>query len=145
LSDHTSDVFVVATANDISKLPPEFTRAERFDAVFFLDLPTRAEKDLIWSLYRRQFAIAANQTRPDDANWTGAEIRACCRLATLLSASLEEAARNIVPVAVTAYDQVEKLRSWAVGRCLSANAPGVYQRHPDARASRKVQRDVTLN
>ena len=39
LSDHESDVFVVATANDISRLPPEFSRAERFDATFFVDLP----------------------------------------------------------------------------------------------------------
>jgi len=38
LSDHESDAFVIATANDISKLPPEFARAERFDGVFFLDL-----------------------------------------------------------------------------------------------------------
>jgi hypothetical protein len=39
LSDHESDVFVVATSNDISKLPPEFSRAERWDGTFFLDLP----------------------------------------------------------------------------------------------------------
>ncbi len=40
LSDHTSDVFVVATSNDISQLPPELTRAERFDGIFFCDLPS---------------------------------------------------------------------------------------------------------
>jgi SpoVK/Ycf46/Vps4 family AAA+-type ATPase len=45
LSDHGSDVFMVATSNDISKLPPEFTRAERWDGVYFIDLPTGAEKD----------------------------------------------------------------------------------------------------
>ncbi len=39
LSDHESDVYVVASCNDISKLPPEFSRAERWDAVFFVDLP----------------------------------------------------------------------------------------------------------
>ena len=44
LSDHESDVFVVASANDISKLPPEFARAERFDGVFFLDLPGPRER-----------------------------------------------------------------------------------------------------
>src|SRR5439155_9516439 len=43
LSDHESDVFVVATSNDISRLPPEFARAERWDAVYFLDLPTAPE------------------------------------------------------------------------------------------------------
>ncbi len=38
LNDHESDVFVACTSNDITKLPPEFSRAERFDAIFFLDL-----------------------------------------------------------------------------------------------------------
>jgi SpoVK/Ycf46/Vps4 family AAA+-type ATPase len=51
LSDHTSDVFVVCTANSISQLPPEFARAERFDGVFFLDLPSRASRELIWPIY----------------------------------------------------------------------------------------------
>ena len=44
LSDHESDVFFVATSNDISKLPPEFARAERFDGVFFLDLPAGKDR-----------------------------------------------------------------------------------------------------
>ena len=39
LNDHDSDVFVVCTSNDISKLPPEFGRSERFDGIFFIDLP----------------------------------------------------------------------------------------------------------
>ena len=43
LSDHESDVFFIGTCNDISKLPPEFSRAERFDGVFFLDLPGSSE------------------------------------------------------------------------------------------------------
>ena len=45
LNDHESDVYFVCSANDVSKLPPEFTRAERFDAIFFLDLPeSQAER-----------------------------------------------------------------------------------------------------
>src|SRR5688500_17787417 len=44
LSDHTSDVFFVGTSNDVSKLPPEFSRAERFDGIFFLDLPGSEER-----------------------------------------------------------------------------------------------------
>src|SRR5262249_37662277 len=55
LSDHESDVFFIGAANDISRLPPEFTRAERLDAVFFLDLPQVNEKDLIWQMHRKQF------------------------------------------------------------------------------------------
>lgn len=72
LNDHTSDVFFIATCNDISKLPPEFSRSERFDGIFFLDLPGREQKDAIWSLYTKQFAIKDGD-RPDDTHWTGAE------------------------------------------------------------------------
>ena len=110
-------MFFIGTANDISKLPPEFTRAERLDAVFFLDLPADAGRKAIWEMYRREFGIAANQKQPADENWTGAEIRACCRLAALLDLSLEDAAKQIVPVAVTAAEAIEKLRMWASGRC----------------------------
>jgi hypothetical protein len=58
----------------------------------------------------------------------GAEIRSCCRLAALLDVTLAEAATNIVPVAVTTGEAVEKLRQWASGRCLSADRPGTYSR-----------------
>ena len=101
LNDHTSYVFVVCTANDISKLPPEFVRAERFDALFFLDLPGDDQKQVIWSLYRDLFGLSSDQRLPDDRHWTGSEIRACCRLAALLEVPLIKAAENVVPVAVS--------------------------------------------
>lgn len=147
LSDHESDVFFVATSNDISKLPPELSRAERFDGIFYLDLPASSEKDHIWALYRQQFGIPESQTRPNDTSWSGAEIRSCCRLAALLDVPLTQAAQNIVPVAVTAAEQVECLRTWASGRCLSASSPGVY--HKDGREpprqGRQVQRGPSQN
>ena len=147
LSDHSSDVFFVGTSNDISKLPPEFARAERFDGVFFLDLPTSHEKDLIWRMYRQQFEIPASQSKPDDTSWTGAEIKSACRLAALLDVTLAEAAQQVVPVSVTAAEQVEKLRNWASGRCLSASVPGIYRRdgEPTPRASRRIQRGPSNN
>jgi SpoVK/Ycf46/Vps4 family AAA+-type ATPase len=147
LSDHDSDVFFVATSNDISKLPPEFARAERFDGVFFIDLPTGADKEAIWSMYRRQFGIAKNHAQPPDTNWTGAEIRSCCRLAALLGISLEEAAHHVVPVAVTAAEQVDRLRAWASGRCLSASATGIYRRDGEATTTtaRRVYRGPSNN
>ena len=117
LSDHESDVFFVATSNDISRLPPELSRAERFDGVFFLDLPAADEKNRIWQIYRQQYGIPENQARPDDSGWTGAEIKSCCRLAALLDFPLTQAARNVVPVAVTSAETIEKLRTWASGRC----------------------------
>jgi hypothetical protein len=142
LSDHTSDVFFVGTSNDVSRLPPEFARAERFDGLFFLDLPSAAEKDLIWAMYRTQYGIPEGQARPDDTSWTGAEVKSCCRLAALLDVPLTQAAHHVVPVAVTASEQVERLRAWASGRWLSASAPGVYRRdgEPPPRPGRRVQR-----
>lgn len=126
LADHESDVFFIGTANDISRLPPEFTRAERLDAVFFLDLPAAPERQTIWSLYRRQYDIPANQPIPTDTDWTGAEIKSCCRLSALLDVPLSEATRNVVPVARTAVEAIESLRQWASGRCLSADQTGLY-------------------
>ncbi|HET6249743.1 MAG TPA: AAA family ATPase [Tepidisphaeraceae bacterium] len=144
LSDHTSDVFVVMTANDISRLPPELSRAERFDGVYFIDLPTSAEKEKIWPIHlgRYELADGTRERRPDDRQWTGAEIQSCCRLAALLDLPLKDAAKNVVPVAVTAAESVEKLRTWAAGRCLDASNPGVYVRGAaeSTTASRRVTR-----
>ena len=150
LNDHESDVFVVCTANDVSKLPPEFARAERFDGVFFLDLPDRQQKDAIWQLYLEQFDLDREQRLPDDEQWTGAEIRSCCRLAALLDLPLVQAAQNVVPVAVTSGESVERLRSWASGRCLSAEQAGIYRHQTRSQASatgsrRKVNRDPSVN
>ena len=148
LNDHESDVFVVCTSNDVGKLPPEFGRSERFDGIFFLDLPSHPEKELIWNIYLDQFQIDRDQRMPDDTNFTGAEIRACCRLAALLDVPLVQAAQNVVPVAVTAAESVRRLRQWASGRCLSANEPGIYQ-HTGAKTSgktrRKIPRDPSRN
>lgn len=127
LNDHESDVFVVCTANDVAKLPPEFSRAERFDGTFFLDFPGAEQKQTIWQLYLNLFEIDANQKLPPDDNFTGAEIRACCRLAALLDVPVVQAAQNVVPVAVTAAESVDRLRTWARGRCLDADRGGIYQ------------------
>lgn len=147
LSDHTSDVFVVCTANDVSKLPPEFGRAERFDGIFFLDTPGSAEKAAIWPIHLKRYglAVTGSTQRPDDREWTGAEIQSCCRLAALLDLPLKEAAKNVVPVAVTAAESVERLRAWAAGRCLDASRPGVYTRGavPPAPAGRRVARPTS--
>ncbi len=148
LNDHASDVYVIATCNDISKLPPEFSRAERFDGIFFLDLPGAAEKRAIWDLYLGQFELDRQQKLPDDEQWTGAEIRACCRLGALLDVPLIEAARQIVPIAVTAAESVERLRTWATGRCLSAEQPGLFSQAatpPTNGPRRRVSRSSLLN
>ena len=146
LSDHTSDVFVVVTANDVSKLPPEFFRSERFDGLFMLDLPGSQEKQAIWKLYLAKFGLDAKQKLPADDLWTGAEIRSCCRLSALLDVPLLHAAQNVVPVAVTASEALGRLRTWASGRCLSADKPGIYQHAAaTAKPGRRVSRDPSNN
>ncbi len=146
LSDHESDVFVVTTANGIDKLPPEFARAERFDGIFFLDLPGTAQKARIWEIWLTAFELDPGQPKPKTDLWTGAEIRACCRLSALLDESLVEAAHNIVPVAVTAAESVGSLRDWASSRCLNADTPGNYTRPGKTKGSRRhVLRDPSTN
>ncbi|MCM2370390.1 AAA family ATPase [Aporhodopirellula aestuarii] len=140
LNDHASDVFVVCTANDVQRLPPEFSRAERFDGVFFVDLPGREQKDAIWALYRQRYDIDLSETCPADDQWTGAEIKSCCRLAALLDVPLTQAATNVVPVAVTSAESIDRLRQWADGRCLSADTPGFFRKEVN---SGKRRRRVT--
>ena len=147
LNDHESDVFFVGTCNDISKLPPEFARAERFDGLFMIDLPGPKEKQAIWRMYLEKYGLDPEQSKPAHDLWTGAEIKSCCRLAALLDVPLVEAASNVVPVAKTASEAVEKLRSWASGRCLSADRPGIYTSPSNStvKPGRKVSRDPSNN
>jgi hypothetical protein len=148
MNDRTSDVFLLATCNDIAKLPPEFSRSERFDGIWFLDLPGTQERRAIWNIYLELFGLDPKQPRPVDADWTGAEIRSCCRLAALLEVSLVEAAQNVVPVARTSQEAVKRLKDWASGRCLDAQRGGIYSPGRDARAvkpGRKVRRDPSNN
>ena len=146
MNDHTSNVYLVATCNDISKMPPELTRAERFDGIVFLDLPSREQKDRIWQQYIERFELDAQQEIPKDDQFTGAEIRSCCRLAALLDVPLVQAAINVVPVAVTASESVDALRQWASGRCLDSEAGGIYQfKKKQTRSRRKVKISPSLN
>ena len=104
----------------------------------------RDQKDAIWGISTRRYGLDAKQARPDDTNWTGAEIKSCCRLASLLDVPLVQAAQNVVPVAVTAGDKIEALRQWASRRCLSADRASVYLRSEGVsggRLRRAVQAD----
>jgi hypothetical protein len=145
LNDHESDVFLIATCNNIACLPPEFTRAERFDGLFFFDLPQRKEKNAIWDMYLSEFRLDAKQPRPGDEGWTGAEIKSCCRLAALLDLPLVQAAENVVPITTTAAESVDKLRDWANGRCLSADMPGIYRREVSNGPRRRIRREPSDN
>ncbi|QDV25296.1 AAA family ATPase [Aureliella helgolandensis] len=144
LNDHQSDVYTIVTCNDIQRLPPEFSRAERFDGIFFLDLPGREEKEAIWELYLSEYEIDPSQARPEDEQWTGAEIKACCRLSSLLSVPLVDAAQYIVPVGVTASEDIQRLRSWANGRCLDACQPGIFRTALPTTTAKRPRRGISL-
>jgi hypothetical protein len=135
LQERRGDVFIVATANDISRLPPEFLRKGRFDEVFFVDLPdaaTRAEIFRIHLALREQDAAAFDlpglaAATPD---FSGAEIEqvVISGLYTAFSGTgrlttgvlLEEVGRTR-PLATTMRERIEGLRAWSKERCVPAN------------------------
>ncbi len=140
MQEKEKSVFVVATANDVSKLPPEFLRKGRFDEMFFVDLPDALERQQIWEI-----AIARHGRKPSDYDtaqlaqdgdqFTGAEIEAVF-VDALHEAFTENrepelkdiqgAIANTVPLAQLMDDQINQLRQWAKGRARLAagNANG---------------------
>jgi len=119
----------IATCNSISDLPPELRR--RFTlGTFFFDLPDEDERHAIWKIWQQKYEIHKNGqfSGLDSEGWTGAEIRQCCDIAWRLGCTLKDAAAYVVPVSVSAKDQLDKLRRAADGRFLSASRPGVYRR-----------------
>src|SRR6266581_2879672 len=111
----------IATCNSIGSLPPELRR--RFTlGTFFFDLPAQDERDAIWQIYTSKYGV--QDERPHDDNWTGAEIKECCRKAYRLRMSLRQSAEYLVPVARSAADQIESLRQQSSGKYLSASHPG---------------------
>lgn len=124
LSDRAAGgMYVIGTCNNIQSLPPEMTRAERWDATFFVDLPSEQERATIYQIHARGYGV----TEPFDAQltdgWTGAEIRSLCRIARMLDAPIAEAAGYVVPLSRSRGEEIQKLREWAAGRCVPAGAP----------------------
>ena len=130
MQEKIKPVFVVATANDVSKLPPEFLRKGRFDELFFVDLPDLAERTQIWDIvikrHRRkatEFDTAALSRACDQ--YTGAEIEAVFidALHEAFAEGREPVAKDIfeamthtVPLAHLMDGQIAALRHWAKGR-----------------------------
>jgi hypothetical protein len=146
--DSTAPVFVLGTCNDAEAITKvsggALTREDRFDGLVFIDLPSRAEKDVIWQIWREHYQIDPGAEQPDDQGWTGAEIKACCRKSLMYELSLGQAAEYVTHVDPA---QVEALRSWADGRCLSASQPGLYRKgtSTSGRPGRRIQRGGPSN
>lgn len=137
MQERSGSVFVVATANDVSGLPPEFLRKGRFDDVFFVDLPTSGERaDVLASALRAHgrteapdLAALARAT----AGFTGAELAALVPEAMFAAFAdgarpvttddLLVAARTVVPLSKTASEKIAALRTWAKERARPASTP----------------------
>lgn len=114
--------FVIATCNDISKLPPEWVRSGRFDVIFFADLPSDEEKKEIFSYYSSKYNVDDRGFNVNKMKgWTGAEIESVCRIASVIGKTVKEAAGYVVPIVDTMRDEIEYLRKWAKGRTIPAN------------------------
>jgi hypothetical protein len=127
-------VLVVATCNSTSTLPPELFRRMTM-GIWFFDKPTGEELAAIWKIYRAKYKIGAKDQQPNDVDWTGANIRICCQLASRLSINLMEASTYIVPVGKSAAEAIAGMRTQASNRYLSASQGGTYQQEATAAPS----------
>lgn len=130
LQEKKEDVFVVGSANDLSKLPPEFLRKGRFDEIFFVDLPDADERKGILSIHLKlrkqdpaQFDLARLAAVTE--GFSGAEIeqvviaalyRALHAKGRLSNEGILEAVRSTVPLSLTRREDITHLRAMAEGR-----------------------------
>jgi ATP-dependent 26S proteasome regulatory subunit len=134
LSEKTAPVFVVATANDISQLPPELFRKGRLDEIFFVDLPGKDEREEIFRIHLvkrgrdpANFDVAACAVSSPD--FSGAEIEEAINSALydafyegkeVTTEHIVRALSETVPLAKTMDEQIHRLRNWAEGRARGA-------------------------
>ena len=122
MQETKTSMMVMATANDISKLPPELVRAGRFDATFFVDVPTTSERiEIIKIMNRRYNANIPISYTQKLAGYTGAEIEQLAK--DSLFDGLLESFDGIVPLSRTMREEIQKLKDWAKNRARLANTP----------------------
>ena len=120
LQETKSPILVMATANNIRQLPPEFLRCGRFDSLFFVDLPTTEEKKRIINIMNAKYGSQIPESYATTLEgWSGAEIEQLAK--DSLFDGLEEAAKNIIPLSRTMKEEIEGLRKWAETRARTAN------------------------
>ncbi len=143
MQDKKSPVFVAATCNNVTALPPELMRKGRFDEIFFVDLPNTAERKAIFSLHlskRKQDPGKFDVSGLAEAarGFSGAEIEAVVQSAMyaayaaktpISTASVLEELKATVPLAATRAEDIARLRDWALQRAVRASTAD-----PDAAA-----------
>lgn len=144
MQEKTQPVFVIATANDISSLPPELLRKGRFDEIFFVDLPTEKEREKIFKVHinkRIKSSSVHHEITADDdvcrelalltAGYVGAEIEQIVVSAMyeafyanrgLRKEDIIKAINETVPLSSTQREQIIELRAWAKDRAVLATA-----------------------
>jgi SpoVK/Ycf46/Vps4 family AAA+-type ATPase len=135
LAERKAKVFVVATANDISALPPELIRKGRFDEIFFVDLPDATTRAEILGIHTRKRSLQladteATQLAAQCDGFSGAEIEQAVVSAVYAAHAAQHAvgALDILreikatrPLSVVMAERVAELREWAAERTVPAN------------------------
>jgi len=137
LSEKKSPVFVIATANDISALPPELLRKGRFDEIFFVDLPSSRERQDIFKVHLKKrkmdpakFDLEGLAAAAD--GYSGAEIEEAIISAMfdafydkqeLTTERVLDSLRQAVPLSKTMKEDIDELRKWAASRARPATSP----------------------
>ncbi len=135
MQDRKGNVFVVATSNDIAKLPPEFLRKGRFDEIFFVDLPNHETRMAIFRIHLKRkerdpetFDLSTLAEATD--GFSGAEIEQVIisALYTAFSGNkhlttnlLLEESQKTTPLSKTGSEYINNLRNWAKERTVSAH------------------------
>lgn len=143
LQECKKQVFVVATANDVSMLPSELLRRGRFDELFFVDLPTEEERREIISLYMSKYLDLhfegefANKIVSISEGFTGADLESTIRdLAYRVIANpdfllsknnIVAAFENVVPLSQTSPERIARIRDWGKERAVPASGKPIGQ------------------
>ena len=137
MQDRKAPVFVAATCNNVTVLPPELIRKGRFDELFFVDLPNQAERKQIFAIQltrrkRNPTEFDLDQVATAAQGYSGAEIDAAVQTAMYASYSskqplatqtLLDALAQTVPLSTTRSEEIQALRAWARVRAVPASLP----------------------
>jgi len=139
MQDRRAPVFVAATCNNVTVLPPELIRKGRFDELFFVDLPRQAEREQILGIQLRRrnrnpLELDLTQVASAAQGFSGAEIDAAVQSAlyaaysnkqNLTTQILLDVLSKTVPLSTTRAEEIQAQRDWARERAVPASAADV--------------------
>ncbi len=137
LQESTAKVFVVATANDVNRLPPELLRKGRFDELFFVDLPAENERKDIINLYVKRNLLKQPSAEvlvkliAQSESFSGADIEGAVRDVAIQAVIHGDGIVNdnlylkcfcnIVPLSKTSPEHIDAIRLWGRERAVPAS------------------------